>query len=242
MNTSRPLFADVRLRRAVNNAIDRSALVAQGARFAEVNPFNAGWPTDDLLPPTTTAPLTCTSTLWPARHRPGASAGRARPGDRDHVHAEPVSLAGRSADRPRHLEPLGIDVQVKEFPIDDYFVRIGRRGEPFDLAISGWASGTTDPGAMLAIFDGSTIHASDNTNFSYIDDPALDRQLHAAAELSGPQRYRVYAQLELVIERDIVPAAAIAVDASRDFFSAHLGCQVYQPVYGTDLGALCVRG
>jgi hypothetical protein len=45
-----------------------------------------------------------------------------------------------------------------------------------------------------------------------------------------------------VIERDIVPAAAIAVDASRDFFSAHMGCQVYQPVYGADLGALCVRG
>src|SRR5258707_6283157 len=51
MNTSRPLFSHVRLRRAVNYAIDRPALVAQGRRFAEINPFNAGAPTDDFVPP-----------------------------------------------------------------------------------------------------------------------------------------------------------------------------------------------
>jgi hypothetical protein len=39
----------------------------------------------------------------------------------------------------------------------------------------------------------------------------------------------------------IAPAAAIAVDASRDFFAARIGCQVYQPVSGMDLAALCLR-
>jgi hypothetical protein len=28
---------------------------------------------------------------------------------------------------------------------------------------------------------------------------------------------------------------------SYDFFSARIGCQLYQPVYGIDLAALCVR-
>ena len=28
---------------------------------------------------------------------------------------------------------------------------------------------------------------------------------------------------------------------SHDFFSARMGCQVYQPVYGIDLAALCIR-
>jgi peptide/nickel transport system substrate-binding protein len=140
------------------------------------------------------------------------------------------------------LAPLGIDVQVTDFPIDDYFTRIARRGEPFDLAISGWANSSTDPAQVLSIFDGSTIQATDNTNLSYVHDPALDRQLQAAVELSGPARDRAYSQLELEVERDIVPVAPISVDASRDFFSARLGCQIYQPVYGIDLGALCVRG
>ncbi len=243
MNTSRPLFANVRLRRAVNDAIDRAALVAQGARFAEVNPFNAGWPTDDLMPPTIDGAPDLH--LYPVA-RPDLARARQLAG---HVHATAVMYTPNQSPWLEdaqiiraNLEPLGIDVQVKAFPIDDYFGRIGRRDEPFDLAMSGWANGTTDPGQVLAVFDGSTIQATDNSNFSYVDDPALNRRLHAAAELSGPARYRAYAQLELVIERDIVPAAAIAVDASRDFFSAHVGCQVYQPVYGIDLGALCLRG
>jgi hypothetical protein len=28
---------------------------------------------------------------------------------------------------------------------------------------------------------------------------------------------------------------------ARDLFSARIGCQTYQPLYGVDLAALCVR-
>jgi hypothetical protein len=28
---------------------------------------------------------------------------------------------------------------------------------------------------------------------------------------------------------------------SQDFFSKRIGCQVYQPVYGMDLAALCIK-
>ena len=49
------------MRRAVNYAIDRSALAAQGRRFAEVNPFNAGEPTDDYMPASSPEPPTFSS-------------------------------------------------------------------------------------------------------------------------------------------------------------------------------------
>ena len=140
----------------------------------------------------------------------------------------------------RDLKPLGIDVQVKEFPIGDFFTRLGRRGEPFDLAVSGWAF-STDPGGVLDIFDGSTIRRAQNSNFSYLNDRAFNRKLKTAAKLSGAKRYRVYSRLALDLERDLVSAAAFATDASRDFFSARIGCQVYQPAYGIDLAALCLR-
>jgi peptide/nickel transport system substrate-binding protein len=141
----------------------------------------------------------------------------------------------------RDLAPLGIDVQVKEFPIGDFFARIGRRGEPFDLAVAGWQFGSTDPEQVLNVFDGTTIRRIGNINFSYFDDPRFNRELRAAARLSGPKRYRAFARLELKLERDFVPAAAFATDASRDFFSARIGCQTYQPVMGIDLAALCLR-
>ncbi len=141
----------------------------------------------------------------------------------------------------RDLAPLGIDVEVKEFPIDDFFARIGRRDEPFDLAVSGYSL-STDTGQDLT--DRSTAARSvgrATTDFSYLDDPAFDRQLHKAAKLSGPKRYRAYARLELELERNLVPAAAFATNASRDFFSARIGCQTYQPFWGIDLAALCLR-
>jgi hypothetical protein len=37
------------------------------------------------------------------------------------------------------------------------------------------------------------------------------------------------------------PWIAFSIETSHDFFSARTGCQVYQPVYGIDLGALCLR-
>jgi hypothetical protein len=41
--------------------------------------------------------------------------------------------------------------------------------------------------------------------------------------------------------RDAAPWVAFSTETSQDFFSARTGCQVYQPVYGIDLGALCLR-
>jgi len=241
MNTSRPLFANARLRRAVNYAIDRPALVAQGRRFAESNPFNAGQPTDDYMPP-----LIAGATIHhlyplngPDLRRAKQLAGRLHATAIMYTPNLPPWLQEAQIIR-RDLRPLGIDVQVKEFPIDDFFARLMRRGEPFDLAVSGWGESNTDPAQALTIFDGSTIRADNNSDFSYFEDPALDRQLHAAAKLSGPRRYRTYDRLELELER-LAPAAAFATDASRNFFSARIGCQIYQPVYGIDLGALCLR-
>ena len=61
------------------------------------------------------------------------------------------------------------------------------------------------------------------------------------AKLSGAKRYRAASRLALELERDDAPVAAIAWNTSRDFFSARIGCQVYQPVFGMDLAAMCLR-
>jgi YVTN family beta-propeller protein len=242
MNTSRPLFSDVRLRLAVNYAIDRPALAAQGQRFAEENPFNAGSPADsNMLPATAGAadfhlyPLT-----GPDLRRARQLAGN--------VHATAIMYTPNVSPWlqeaqiiQRDLQPLGIDVQLKEFPFNDYYDRISHRGEPFDLAVSGEGSNNTDPAEDLELFDGSTINADDNGDLSYFKDRAFDRQLHAAAALSGARRYSTYRQLDLELERDLAPAAAFATNASRDFFSARMGCQLYQPLWGMDLAALCLR-
>ena len=209
MNMSRPLFSRIRMRRAVSYAIDRQALVAQGRRFAEVNPFNAGEPTDDFLPRSAAGAVDYQ--VYPLKG-PDLRTARRLAG---HVHATAIMYTPNlppwvqeAQVVRRDLAPLGIDVEVKEFPIGDFFARIGRRGEPFDLAVSGY-SFSPDPVQGLAVFDGSKIRRIGNNDFSYFDDPAFNRQLEAAAKLSGPKRYRAYARLELELERQLVPAAAV---------------------------------
>jgi ABC-type transport system substrate-binding protein/DNA-binding SARP family transcriptional activator len=241
MNTSRPLFSSVRLRRAVNYAIDRAALVAQGRRFAETNPFNAGKPTDDYLPPSMAGARDFH--LYPLNRaelrRAKQLAGR--------VHATAIMYTPnvppwlQEAQIVRlDLKPLGIDVQVKEMPLDDFYARIVRPAEPYDLAVSGWYFGS-DPISALAIFTGHRTSTQSGPNFSHLADAAFNRKLAAAERLSGTARYRAAERLSLELERDLAPAAAFSINASRDFFSARTGCQVYQPFFGIDLAALCLR-
>jgi ABC-type oligopeptide transport system substrate-binding subunit len=242
MNTSRPLFSNVRLRRAVNYAIDRSALAAQDQRFTDVGPFYAGSPADDYMPPSIAG--AASSHFYPLA--PDLRRARQLAGN---VHATAIMYTPNYSPWlqeaqiiSRDLQPLGIDVQVKEFSVSTYFDRISRPGEPFDLAVVSWDFNTADPAEFLELFDGSTNNAVDNlTDFSHLNDPAFDRQLRAAAALSGYRRYRTYSQLALELERDLAPTAVFATDVSRDFFSARMGCQLNQPVYGIDLAALCLR-
>ena len=240
MNTSRPLFSNVRLRRAVNFAIDRPALVAQGQKFTEVNPFNAGKPTDDYLTPAITG--SAHFHLYPVTGPDLRRAKQlARKVDSTAIMYTPnVPPWLQEAEIVRgNLKPLGIDVQVKEMPLGEFFARIGRRGEPFDLAVSGWSFGTTDPLQVLSTF--SSQPGPTGLNPSHFDNPRFNRQLDAASKLSGPKRYRTFRRLAFELERDFAPAAAFSTNASRDFFSARIGCQVYQPVFGMDLAALCLR-
>jgi hypothetical protein len=73
----------------------------------------------------------------------------------------------------------------------------------------------------------------------------LKARIHTGTSMRGeavrPKRYRAYSRLAFELARDHAPAAAIATNASRDFFSARMGCQIYQPVFGMDLAALCLR-
>ena len=107
--------------------------------------------------------------------------------------------------------------------------------------MSGWSFESADPGDVLSIFDGTPIGLANSAGIPHFDDPAFDRKLHEANRLSGARRYRALSRLAYELERDDAPVAAIAASASQDFFSARIGCQVYQPIYGMDLGALCLR-
>jgi YVTN family beta-propeller protein len=245
LNSQRPLFADVRLRRAVNYAIDRPALVAETQRFLSYGLFSGGRPNDQYLPPS--LPGYSTQALYP-RNGPDLPTGRRLAGGQ---RGTAVLFTCNKPPCPqiaaivRHdLAQIGIQVQIRELPYGVMFARASHRNAAFDILLLGWAPDYPDPANFLNTLFGnqsSKVGASESANFAHFDDPRYNRDFAAAARLSGAKRYRAYAELSQRLARDAAPAVAYETDESRDFFSARIGCQVYQPIYGMDIGALCLR-
>ena len=237
MNTSRPLFKDPKLRKAVNFAIDRTAILRQSGAFA-------GRPTDQYLPPlilgyeeTDIYPFS--ADVDKAKELAGGGQNRTA-----------VLYTCNSSPCPEraqiiqaNLAAIGIDVQIKQFDRSIQFQKEGIRGEPFDIADEGWIADYPDPYDFLNILlDGNNIQQTSNVNFAYFDDPAWNQRLQEAARLSGEERFERYGELDVELARDAAPWAAWSIANNRDFFAERVGCQVYQPIYGMSLGSLCIRG
>jgi ABC-type transport system substrate-binding protein len=231
LNTKRPLFASRRMRRAVNYAVDRRALAASGGTY-----YAAAEPADMYLPPGVpgfreTHPYPLVPDLATARRL----AGRA--------HHTAVLYCLRQGGGVRaariiahNLAGIGIHVRVRCMPGDQFWPRILLHpDEPWDMAVDG--SGiSNDPADFLDSFRWDAV-----PNVGHFHEPRYARMLRAASRLSGTRRAAAYARIDDELVRDAAPSIAFANESAHNFFSARMGCQVYQPVYGIDLGALCIR-
>jgi len=233
LNTHRPLFSDVRLRQAVNYAIDRDALAGLGTPSFQPLPEP---PTDQYLPP----------------GMPGYRAARIYPNQPDLAKArqlvQSAHARGRTAvlytlENPpgpqmaqivkNNLGAIGIHAEIHAFPTGNLFSRLAKPGEPFDISYAGWYADHPDPSQMLNwLLDGSAGIPS-------LNDAGYQSRLAAASQLSGPRRYLTYGALDLDLVRNAAPLAAYGNTSSHDFFSARIGCQAFG-IYGMDLAALCI--
>ena len=236
LNTTRPLFKDVKVRQAVAFAIDRPALVRLSGAFS-------GEPTDQYLPPG--LPSFKDADLYPlagpdvekAKELMGGKTGKA------------VMYTCNQSPCPEraqlvqsNLKEIGIDVTIQQFPRNVQFTKEGNKGEPFDIADEGWIADYPDPYDFInKLLDGRTIQESNNVNFSYFNDPVWNKRMDEAAAQTGEARDEAYAKLDADIAGEAAPLAAWSVPNNIDFFSSRVGCQLFQPVYFMDLGALCIR-
>jgi YVTN family beta-propeller protein len=125
-----------------------------------------------------------------------------------------------------NLRPIGIDVEIHEFPPEVLEAKL-EQGAEVDIVMATEFGTYQDPSTFLA--------------FLARFDPRYRRKVEAVARLAGPKRYLAYADLDAELARNDAPFAAFANPTAHDFFSARMGCQVFQPVYGIDLAALCIR-
>ena len=130
---------------------------------------------------------------------------------------------------------------MREFPFFELFERAGVPGAAYDILAANWLADYADPADFLNVLLHQRIKPQDNLNHSYYTGTRLAAKLARLQRLSGEARHRAYGELSVELARDVAPWVVYAAGTFRDFFSARIGCQVFQPVYGIDLGALCAR-
>jgi peptide/nickel transport system substrate-binding protein len=238
-NTSRPLFRDnVRLRKAVNFALNRRALVSTGGALVSR-------PSDQYLP--SILPGFEDADVYPLER---ADLERARALAQGNLRARTAVLYVNSSPIPmaigqlvkQQLAEIGLDVEVRGIPIHSasaaYFRKLATPGEPWDLAFGLWSPSYIDPYAYInLLFERRFLGAS---NFVRFASGEYDRQMRRAARLpQGGDRNSAYAALDVRLAREVAPVAAVDFLNEPTLVSKRVGCIVLRPAL--DLTAVCLE-
>lgn len=238
-NSARPLFRDnPRLRRAVNFALDRTALVLAGGS-------NVSRPSDQYLP--SILPGFRDADVYPLER---ADLARARALAQGTLRGGKAVLYVNSSALPmaigqlvrQQLSAIGLDVQVQGIPLHSasaaYFQKLARPGEPWDMAFGLWSPSYIDQFAYInLLFDRRFLGA---TNFARFASRKYDRQMRRAARLpQGSARNSAYTALDVRLARDAAPLAAVDFLNEPTLVSRRVGCIVLRPVL--DLTSVCLR-
>jgi ABC-type oligopeptide transport system substrate-binding subunit len=227
----------IALKKAINYALDRPALARELG-------YLAGRRTDQMLPPA----LGRDASIYPL----GGAAPRAARRWLARARFKPSKLVLYTWNIPLgvgvgdvfafNLKQIGIDVEVKHFEQAALNERAGRRGEPYDVALSTWAADYLDGATFfIPLLSGGTLRQPGHQNFSWFDDAKTNARMQAAGRLAGAARRSAWAELDFDLMRTNPPWAPFRHGNSRDFVSRSFGCYLHHPLYGVDLAAACKK-
>src|SRR5262249_24305703 len=157
---------NVKLRQAVNYAIDRPALT-------RLFGYLGGKLTTQLLPQALTGGNY--KAVFPIRGADPATAKKLA-GNCGNLELWTTTSANGSAAGQLakfELTQMGCNVTVKPFQGSSIYTAAGTKGASFDVMRSGWIADYPDPYDFYhLLLDSTTIVESNNTNFSYINNPS----------------------------------------------------------------------
>jgi len=246
MNNDRPLIkGNLALRQAVNWAIDRRALINQGG-------FGSGDRLVQILPPGMAGFRQCKT--GPAPCYPinvtAATVAKAQALAKGHTgDGKAVLWTNNRGAAPLqaqiyqfNLKQIGLDVEVDQFARAVQIEKEGTRGAAFDFTTEGWIADYADPfDFMNVLLSGDSLHASNNNNVAYFNDPKYNKAMLAASRLVGNPRYNTYGALDVDITKNAAPWASRATINDQIFVSARTGCFTFNPVFSVDLAAICIK-
>jgi peptide/nickel transport system substrate-binding protein len=234
MNTTVAPFNDVKVRQAVNYAIDPRALERiYSGRLKGLQ---------QILPPG--MPGYKKLQLYPHDLKKAKELiAEANPSDREITVWTDTESASRDAATYYQgaLEEIGFKVTLKELDPDNYFTVIGNTSTPdLDTGWANWFEDYPHPddffGPMLAE---ESIAPTNGTNLARFADPELSKKISELAEEPlGPEQEAGYAQLDQEFMEQ-APLAPYGTSTSSTFVSSAINLEnvVFNPTFGQDLAS-----
>ncbi len=228
MNTTKPPFNDVKVRQAINYAIDPAALerIYSGQISATHQILPEGmpghkkfdlYPTDmekakELLKEAN--PSDMNITVWTDTESPNNEAGE---------YYEGV------------LKELGFNTKLKIINADNYFTVIGNQSTPdLDTGWSDWFEDYPHPNDFFQpLLSGESILQTNNGNFADISEPSLNKEIAKLGEEElGPEQEEKYAELDKKY-MELAPWAPYGTRTLSTFVSSNVNLEniIYNPTF-----------
>jgi ABC-type oligopeptide transport system substrate-binding subunit len=237
LNSSRPLFRNnPKLRQALNFVINRTGMIRPSQAV--------GAATDQYLPPGVAGyrqrqiyPLNGNAVR--ARE---LAAGNLLDGKAIFLVPDVAPALAAAQAVKEQLAGIGLDVDIR--PLGEHATAssyLGRLGsdEPWDLALVLWSPDYVDPSAYInRLLDNEFTGAATWTRF---DEPSFNTLMRQAARQRGAARAKAYAELDLLLARDVAPLVPHFVFNEATLISARVDrrCMLLRP--GLVLTTICLK-
>jgi peptide/nickel transport system substrate-binding protein len=241
MNTSRKIFKTVNVRKGVNYALNRPAVIKIGG-------YLSGTPTVQILPKPLTGGVWSTK-LYPTKAPGQKQFSKAKTLSKDCGVGHNARLNfwhGASAPAIQTAAVIGYDLRqmgcgkVNSVPVAGYarYVEAGVKGNSMDIMTAGWEDDYPDGfDFMHILLDGRTIVKANNNDLAYFSNKAFNKKVDAANALSGPARAKAWGTLDQWVMKNFAPWAPFENTSVVDYLSPNAHGYVYDAPFGSiDLG------
>jgi peptide/nickel transport system substrate-binding protein len=234
-------FDNVKVRQAVNYALNRNALLRVWGGPSQ------GAVTDQILPPT--MPGWKDVDIYPM----GGDVAKAKQLLAESGVTLPIETTMRTRNDAagymevsqaiqEQLKQVGINVKI-ESAIDSVNNGIiETRANHVPMGLNAWYQDYPDPDDFVdVLLNGDRITPTANQNRADFNNPDINKEMAALSELTGPDRFTRYHALDEKIIRDFAPWAPILNLTQVDVVSDRVTDHVWHPVYGADLAVMGVK-